>query len=363
MQKRLLSGLLALGLLVQGTVQTMDKCPRGLQLVHAGLSQAFFSADDSTTKAKKAANHMTKKLLTDLKANESAPIKQARQTIRAPIKFVLNIIDTGEITTNMLGTPIMEVGGTYYDHDAEEKSTIRYEAFDKNKVATLQNAHEYHEAIDTMIFAGLDALTSVEPILRKIVSLKTKCYWVSLAGNLCGIGTLACMPSDTGVALSNRIIAITGAPRELAGNIFPYSSLVKVTIGCFMLAAVCGRAARKNNEKLLPLERFSDNIVNNINDHPALKEALRRQPNNANFAWILVNQTTEPMAIESMPPQIENDDDENDNDCSICCSTMNSIKPTRTLTCKHKFHKNCIEHWFNTNVAGTKQCPYCMKAQ
>ncbi len=361
MKKRLLSGLLVLGLLVQGTVQTMDKCPRGLQLMHAGLSQVFSSVDDSTTIAWKVAHQKAKKILADLKANESDYIKVLRRRSR-PVE---NIIDAQLLDTRMLGTPIEQVERTYYDHDVEERSIIRYESYDKNSITALQNAREYHEAIDTMIFASLGAgaekmRENAEYILYNVLDENPLNY--VLAG-----GALF-LPLPVGAILAqSKIITHDTAIRLIAmWSVTGITAMVACVCGSLILDDACIGAAglNNNNKKLLKLERLSDSIVTNVNDHPALQaalqEPLRAQRNNADLIWIVVGETKEPMERENMPPQVENN---NGNDCSICCSTMNSIKPTRTLTCKHKFHKNCIEHWFNNNVAGTKQCPYCMKAQ
>lgn len=40
--------------------------------------------------------------------------------------------------------------------------------------------------------------------------------------------------------------------------------------------------------------------------------------------------------------------------CSIC---LNSLKKTRSLPCRHKFHPKCIERWIEIN----NSCPICRK--
>ena len=42
-------------------------------------------------------------------------------------------------------------------------------------------------------------------------------------------------------------------------------------------------------------------------------------------------------------------------DCSICLDTLEN-QDTYVLSCKHKFHTNCIITWFRN---GDSRCPYC----
>ena len=41
--------------------------------------------------------------------------------------------------------------------------------------------------------------------------------------------------------------------------------------------------------------------------------------------------------------------------CSICQEVVYPVEKIRTLGCKHIFHKDCIETWFEI----TKTCPLC----
>ncbi len=41
-------------------------------------------------------------------------------------------------------------------------------------------------------------------------------------------------------------------------------------------------------------------------------------------------------------------------DCSICLLQID-IKDRRTTSCKHEFHRDCLEHW----LAVKSSCPLC----
>ena len=43
--------------------------------------------------------------------------------------------------------------------------------------------------------------------------------------------------------------------------------------------------------------------------------------------------------------------------CSICLCDMNDKSSVRTLPCKHRFHKACVNRWCQTN----NTCPCCRK--
>ena len=43
--------------------------------------------------------------------------------------------------------------------------------------------------------------------------------------------------------------------------------------------------------------------------------------------------------------------------CSVCISDFESGESMRKLVCGHKFHKECIDTWLETNIT----CPICKK--
>lgn len=48
-------------------------------------------------------------------------------------------------------------------------------------------------------------------------------------------------------------------------------------------------------------------------------------------------------------------EDNYDNECPVCFEAVNSDKEF-VLACKHKFHKECIKNWADTNK---NTCPMC----
>lgn len=42
-------------------------------------------------------------------------------------------------------------------------------------------------------------------------------------------------------------------------------------------------------------------------------------------------------------------------ECFICSQNFQASYQSRTLQCKHKFHRVCLEQWLNKN----KSCPLC----
>ena len=46
-----------------------------------------------------------------------------------------------------------------------------------------------------------------------------------------------------------------------------------------------------------------------------------------------------------------------DTECCICCDILKDVDEIRILSCKHIYHKECIEKWFKEK----KICPYCRR--
>ena len=53
----------------------------------------------------------------------------------------------------------------------------------------------------------------------------------------------------------------------------------------------------------------------------------------------------------------DNQESNNDNQCNICLSPLNTTRGITKLKCGHTFHMECINRWFATNSA--LSCPYC----
>lgn len=55
---------------------------------------------------------------------------------------------------------------------------------------------------------------------------------------------------------------------------------------------------------------------------------------------------------------------ERDIDCYICLEKINEKEYVRELSCKHKYHKKCIDKWLlkMSKVTETISCPMCRKA-
>ena len=52
-----------------------------------------------------------------------------------------------------------------------------------------------------------------------------------------------------------------------------------------------------------------------------------------------------------------NPDTNNDNQCNICLSNLNTSRGITKLKCGHSYHMECINKWFTTNRE--LSCPYC----
>ena len=52
-----------------------------------------------------------------------------------------------------------------------------------------------------------------------------------------------------------------------------------------------------------------------------------------------------------------NPDTNNDNQCNICLSNLNTSRGITKLKCGHSYHMECINRWFTTNRE--LSCPYC----
>ncbi|XP_017770483.1 PREDICTED: uncharacterized protein LOC108558168 isoform X2 [Nicrophorus vespilloides] len=103
----------------------------------------------------------------------------------------------------------------------------------------------------------------------------------------------------------------------------------------------------ENGKYHLLFMRVKDNVYNAENDDiivQALKEIRRKNNNRMSFL-------TYGQIVNRVQQRI---DDVEENSCCICFHGYDDI-PIRVLVCNHKFHKHCIEHWFETNNV----CPIC----
>src|SRR6056297_2791157 len=65
----------------------------------------------------------------------------------------------------------------------------------------------------------------------------------------------------------------------------------------------------------------------------------------------------EPVNISHIMRNANQNEDDNDNYCSICCMNMDVHLNVCTLSeCQHQFHTNCIVTWFRN---GSSSCPCC----
>ena len=71
----------------------------------------------------------------------------------------------------------------------------------------------------------------------------------------------------------------------------------------------------------------------------------------------MVNGTTKLKQLQKESPQASEAFD----DCAICFSGMGGSDEIRTLNCKHRFHKDCIQEWYNYSAQMHNTCPTCRK--
>ena len=57
-----------------------------------------------------------------------------------------------------------------------------------------------------------------------------------------------------------------------------------------------------------------------------------------------------------MTGQLIDPQDSNEEQCSICLCDLCDEQSYQMPECNHKFHTNCIMHWFRD---GNRKCPYC----
>jgi len=61
--------------------------------------------------------------------------------------------------------------------------------------------------------------------------------------------------------------------------------------------------------------------------------------------------------IEKFPLEMYLKDCDGEHSCSICLTEYESGEVMRKLTCSHKFHKDCVDTWLQSNIT----CPICKK--
>jgi len=94
--------------------------------------------------------------------------------------------------------------------------------------------------------------------------------------------------------------------------------------------------------------RSSENSENVRRRRGNKSGALRRRPRlDPEREWLLMNSLSDDVK------RLENDDVENE--CSICLESFKVKEIVRTLSCSHIFHVECIEDWEKRQ----KNCPYC----
>jgi len=54
--------------------------------------------------------------------------------------------------------------------------------------------------------------------------------------------------------------------------------------------------------------------------------------------------------------------EEQDNECPVCCEEYEPGTEIRTLQCLHGFHTSCIDKWLTSNAPGARSCPVCHSA-
>ena len=94
------------------------------------------------------------------------------------------------------------------------------------------------------------------------------------------------------------------------------------------------------------------------------KNGTKPSSNNYNLVpQIPINSTLDLLGLERVPyselvpkyKQIKNGDKLIGQSCPICQDEYKPKEYRRELTCKHIFHKKCIDKWLKSNLS----CPYC----
>ncbi|CAF3455971.1 unnamed protein product [Rotaria sp. Silwood1] len=79
--------------------------------------------------------------------------------------------------------------------------------------------------------------------------------------------------------------------------------------------------------------------------------------------WTNVVDIYQTYNLNRLPIHIEthrlNKDDELQEECSICLSTMDRKRKCSILPCNHIFHTECIHNWIDTDEETSFQCPIC----
>lgn len=58
-----------------------------------------------------------------------------------------------------------------------------------------------------------------------------------------------------------------------------------------------------------------------------------------------------------------NEDQQESSECTICMESLGGSDGTTKLTCNHRFHTHCIDHWQTGSMGDVnRQCPLCRKS-
>ena len=92
--------------------------------------------------------------------------------------------------------------------------------------------------------------------------------------------------------------------------------------------------------------------INTIEFTFGTRQVLRMVSNQQNVPVSPIR-TTRLQRVRNSPPVEETPSPINSNSCPICFSTMRTDR--RRLSCRHMFHKTCVDRWLRTNP----RCPVC----
>ena len=71
----------------------------------------------------------------------------------------------------------------------------------------------------------------------------------------------------------------------------------------------------------------------------------------------IVKKGITPEELESYPVTTHSKESDSPGDCNVCISEFEDGEALRRLSCGHKFHKDCVDTWLETNIT----CPVCKK--